>query len=286
MPQQTRRKKPHDYIPRSAGKGNVVLIGGAEDKEHNPQILTAFVELSGGKDARIALIPTASEQPDDAVERYTTAFEEIGVAWVKPVSGTTRAEVESIGSLGILRDATGIFISGGDQTRLTDIYLGTSAAACILERNRDDVVVAGTSAGAAFMASHMIAGGESGATPIKGMATINEGLGLLQNVTVDTHYGPRGRTGRLLMFHSLHPEVMAIGLDEDTAAIIDYDLVMNVIGSGAVTVVDGTSIKSDISDRKNDEPLMVSGAELHVISSHYQFDLRGRKFVPPLSSSA
>lgn len=257
-------------------------IGGAEDKESGPEILEAFVKLAGGQDARIALIPTASEDPEDAIKRYTEAFEQIGVAAVTPVTATRRTELDSDESLGILRDATGIFISGGDQGQLVDIYLNTKAADCIRERNHDDVVIAGTSAGAAFMASHMITGGESGATPIKGMAEISEGLGLLQNMIIDTHFGPRGRTGRLLMLHSLHPEVIAIGLDEDTAAIIDEDLVMNVIGSGAVTVIDGTSIKSDITERKDDEPLMISGAELHVISSRYCFDLRGRKFVPPI----
>jgi cyanophycinase len=258
-------------------------IGGAEEKDGNPEILETFVELAGGKDARIALIPTASDEPEDAVKRYTKAFEGIGVACVTPILGATHAQVESEESLQILRDATGIFISGGDQARLAEIYCGTKAAECILERNQNDVVIAGTSAGAAFMASHMIAGGESGATPIKGMADISEGLGLLQNIIIDTHYGPRGRTGRLLMLHALHSEVIALGFDEDTAAVIDHDLVMNIIGSGAVTIVDGSSIRSDINERKDDEPLMVNGVELHVVTNRYCFDLRGRKFVPPLS---
>ena len=129
---------PHDYVPRSAGKGKIMPIGGAEEKESSPEILTTFVELAGGKDARIALIPTASEEPEEAIERYTTAFEEIGVTSVNPLTGTTRAEVESYESLQILRDATGIFISGGAQMRLADIFCGTSAADCILERNRDN----------------------------------------------------------------------------------------------------------------------------------------------------
>src|SRR3712207_2633519 len=124
MPEHTQHREPHDFIPRSAGKGKLMPIGGAEEKEQNPEILEAFVELAGGKDARIALIPTASEDPDDAVERYTEAFEKIGVAKVMPLTGTTRVDVESEESLRTLRDATGIFISGGDQSTLAELYCG------------------------------------------------------------------------------------------------------------------------------------------------------------------
>lgn len=278
-----RQREPHDFIPRASGKGTIMLIGGGEEKDGNPDVLGAFVEMAGGQDARIALIPTASEEPQDAVDRYSEAFEKIGVARVTPLAGTTRAEVESDKSLQTLRDATGIFISGGDLQRLAEIYCGTQAAVCLLERNHASVVIVGTSAGAAFMASHMIEGGESGATPYAGMAEIGEGLGLLKNVIIDTHYGPHGRIGRLMMLHAMHPDVIAIGLDEDTAAVIDEELIMTVIGSGAVTIVDGTAIRSDIAERKDGEPLMVNGVELHVVTSRYCFDLRGRKFVPPLS---
>lgn len=277
-------RDPHDYIPRSSGKGIVMPIGGAEDKEHNPDVLRAFIDLAGGASACVALIPTASDDPADAVNRYTRAFDELGVAEIMPIMAKTKKQVESEATLAVLRGASGIFISGGDQATLSKIYCGTAAAGCILERNDQGVVVGGTSAGAAFMASEMIVGGESRATPLKGMMDVAPGLGLLRNIVIDTHFGERGRTGRLMALHAEHPEIIAIGLDEDTAAIIDGDMVMRVVGSGSVTVVDGTSIRSDIREIKKGQPMMTSGVEIHTITSRFTFDLRARRFLPPLPS--
>ena len=258
-----------------------MAIGGAEDKEGAEEILTTFVSLAGGQDACIALIPTASEDPMDALQRYDRYFRDLGAAEVMPILGENRHAVDREDSLALLRRATGIFITGGDQVRLMELFCGTEAGTCILERNRDGIVVGGTSAGAAFMASNMIASGESRATPIRGMTEVSEGLGLLRNVVIDTHFGERGRTGRLLEVLAGHPELIAMGLDEDTAAVIDDHLLVRVIGSGVVTVVDGSSVRSNYDLAENEQPLMVNGAEMHTIPAGFTFDLRARKFLPP-----
>lgn len=273
------------YVVRTPGRGMIVAIGGAEDKEGNRDILRAFVELAGGANARIALIPTASSDPEDAANEYTQVFRELGVDEVRVVEARTPEAADSDQAVEVLSNATGIFISGGDQNRLAEIFCGTRSHRCIIERNASGVVVGGTSAGAAIMASHMVGGGESGATPFKSMSGVEEGFGLLHNIVVDTHFGARGRTGRLMAMHAGLPELIAIGLDEDTAAVIDEDMIMQVIGSGAVTIVDGSSIRSDLDDIGDDDPIMINGIELHTVTPRYQFDLRARKFLPPLKTT-
>lgn len=270
-----------NLIVARPGRGIIMPIGGAEDKAGAEDILTTFVALAGGQDAHIALIPTASEDPMDAVARYDRLFRDLGAAEVMPILGENRHAVDREDSLALLRRATGIFISGGDQARLAELFTGTEAGACILERNREGIIVGGTSAGAAFMASHMIFSGESRATPIRGKTEVGEGLGLLRNVVVDTHFGERGRTGRLLEVLAAHPELIAMGLDEDTAAVIDEHLLIRVVGSGVVTVVDGSSVRSNYDLAEHEQPLMVNGAELHTIPADFSFDLRARKFIPP-----
>lgn len=270
-------------VSAAPGRGAIVAIGGAEDKRGDELILSTFVGMAGGEDARIAVIPAASEDAADAGERYTRLFRELGAGDVRVMEAQTREAAHREPAVAALRGATGIFMSGGDQARLADIICDTPVQDCLFERTRAGATIAGTSAGAAILASHMIAGGESGATPRKGMAEIRPGLGLLENFVVDTHFGERGRTGRLMLLQAMHPEVIALGVDEDTAAVIGHDLVMRVIGGGGVTVVDGGTIRTDVDRIREDEPAMVTGVEVHVVTSGYAFDLRACKFVPPLS---
>jgi cyanophycinase len=265
-------------------QGAVMAIGGAEDKERNADVLRTFVELAGGKGARVAVIPSASAEPDEMADTYREAFAALGVNDIRIVHISERDEADSDNVIDQLSDTTGIFMSGGDQSRLADLICGSRLAECLSTRNQDGAVLGGTSAGAAILASHMVTGGEGGSTPYKGMSDVSEGLGILNNLIVDTHFGERGRTGRLLAMHARFPEVIAIGLDEDTAAVIDADMLMTVVGSGAVTVIDGTSIRSDLELIGDEDPMMTSGIEMHTVTSRYTFDLRARKFVPPLNA--
>jgi cyanophycinase len=271
-------------LPRFQARGPVMAIGGAEEKEDDPTILEHFVRLAGGRKARLVVIPSASSDPEDAGRGYTKAFQDIGVAEVQVVAPLSKEEARDERAIDPLRRATGIFMSGGDQTRLADRLLETPLADCIRECSQAGVIVGGTSAGAAFLASHMIAGGESDATPTSGMVSSAQGLGLLPNVIVDTHFNSRGRVPRLSILTAAHPEVIAMGLDENTAALIDQNMVMRVIGAGSVTILDGSSIRSDLDQRQKDEPVMLNGIEMHVVTTRYQFDLIARKFVPPLHS--
>jgi cyanophycinase len=137
-------------------------------------------------------------------------------------------------------------------------------------------VLAGTSAGASAMASHMVAFGQSGPTPKNRMVQLSAGLGVIQNVVIDQHFEQRSRIGRLLALVAQSPALLGIGVDEDTCAVVHPDRTLHVLGKGAVTIVDGTHVKTDAHQGKGYRPLLVSGAVLHSLPSGYWFDLRGR----------
>ena len=215
------------------GDGTVIIIGGAEDKVRDRVILSRFVALAGGKDAKIAVISTASSLGPEAGARYREIFSDLGVKTIRPIHAMTRPQANDEAAALALRDTTGIFMTGGNQLRLSSTIGGTNLANAVLERFRDGAVVAGTSAGASAMSSHMIAFGSSGATPKHRMATIAAGLGVLPGVIVDQHFQQRNRLGRLLSLIALNPSLLGLGVDEDTAGVVGPDHVMEVIGRGS-----------------------------------------------------
>jgi cyanophycinase len=257
--------------------GTVIVIGGAEDKMRDRVILARFVALAGGRDAKIAVIATASSLGMEAGERYKTIFTELGAAEVLPLNAVTRTQANDEHVARIIRDSTGIFLTGGNQLRLSSTIGGTRLADAILERFRHGAVIAGTSAGASAMSSHMIAFGASGATPKHRMAQIAAGLGVLPGVIVDQHFQQRNRLGRLLSLIAQNPILLGLGVDEDTAGVVGPDHVMEVIGRGSITVVDGAGSETDAWEIHGHRPLMISGVVLHSLPAGYRFDLRRRQ---------
>ena len=256
--------------------GTVIVIGGAEDKVRDRVILGRFVALAGGRDAKIAVIATASSLGLEAGVRYKSIFTELGAAEVLPLNAVTRAQANDEHIARILRDSTGIFMTGGNQLRLSSMLGGTRLADAITMRFTAGAVVAGTSAGASAVSSHMIAFGASGATPKHRMAQIAAGLGLLPGVIVDQHFQQRNRLGRLLSLIAQNPSLLGLGVDEDTAGVVGPDQVMEVIGRGSITVVDGSASETDAWEIRGHRPLMISGVVLHSLPSGYRFDLRRR----------
>jgi cyanophycinase len=257
-------------------EGTVMIIGGAEDKVRDRVILNRFVSLAGGTDATIAVISTASSLGAEAGERYKQVFGDLGVHRVRPLHAITRPQANDETTALIIREATGIFLTGGNQLRLSSTIGGTRLADAILERFRHGAVVAGTSAGASAMSSHMIAFGASGATPKHRRAQISAGLGLLPGVIVDQHFQQRNRLGRLLSVIAQNPSLLGLGVDEDTAGVVGTDHILEVIGRGSITVVDGSASETDAWEIKGHRPLMISGVVLHSLPSGYRFDLRRR----------
>jgi cyanophycinase len=188
----------------------------------------------------------------------------------------TRSQANDEGYVRQVRDATGVFLTGGNQLKLASQVGGTRLADAMLERFRHGAVMAGTSAGASAMSSHMIAFGASGATPKHRMAQIAAGLGMLPGVIVDQHFQQRNRLGRLLSLIAQNPSLLGLGVDEDTAGVVGPDGVMEVIGRGSITVVDGSGSETDAWEVRGHKPLMISGVVLHSLPSGYRFDLRRR----------
>ncbi|MEM9057675.1 MAG: cyanophycinase, partial [Pseudomonadota bacterium] len=251
---------------RGVTRGYVIPIGGAENKTDAPVILERFVALCGGNDARLAVIPTASRL-DDTGPSYVDLFRSLGARSVSNLPITRRRDCEREDYLDALEQVDGVFITGGNQLRLSTRLGGTPVATSLRRLNAAGVHVAGTSAGAAIMPEHMIAGGRAGSTPRENGVTLAPGLGLTNALVIDQHFRQRDRLGRLLSAVSYNPFVSGIGVDEDTAAFIDPDGVFEVVGSGAVTVVDPGSLRSSSMDvAEEGAPVSLIGLTLHVLA--------------------
>jgi cyanophycinase len=247
-------------------------------------ILQRFVTLAGGRRARVAVISTASVFGHEAGERYRQVFTELGAASVSPLHAATRAEANDEAVVAAIRESSGIFLTGGNQLKLASIVGGTRVAQAILDAFRAGAVVAGTSAGASAMSSHMVAFGASGSTPKQRMAQIAVGLGVLPGVIVDQHFQQRNRLGRLLSLVAQNPSLVGLGVDEDPAGVVGPDHVMEVIGRGSVTVVDGSASETDAWEVGGHRPVMISNVVLHSLPAGYRFDLvlRHRVVTPAL----
>lgn len=270
---------------RRVTQGPVMPIGGGEEREHHDdkEVLRRFVELAGGKAAKIVVIPTASEIPEEIAPEYIEVFNALGARSVAVLEVKAREDANGNASLELLEGASGIFITGGAQSRLVSLLAGTLTMECIRTRNADGVVVAGTSAGASILASHLMVGGtglagKSGsAAARKGMVELAAGFGLLQDIIVDQHFSERGRMGRLLSIYAANPGLLSVGLDEDTAVVIDREGMLEVMGSGMVTIVNGRNASSDYYEREIGEVLTVVNSHLFVLGPGRRFNLDTRQ---------
>jgi cyanophycinase len=267
---------------RRVSQGPVMPIGGAEETEPGGEILERFVALAGGKRARIAIIPTASEEQEKSGEGYASLFQKLGAKKADWIRVEHRTDANTQENMDVLLQASGIFITGGDQARLVEFLAGTKVMECIRLRNADGVIVAGTSAGASILPAQMMAGGtglagdSNGNSARKMMVDVVAGFGLLQDMIVDQHFSQRGRLGRLLSVFAGNPGLLGIGLDEDTAVLIDREGTMEALGSNMVTIVDGRNTMSDYFERESGEILTITQSSLHVMARGRCFDLNER----------
>lgn len=257
-------------------RGFIIPIGGAEGRRRKSSILNRFVELCGGEAARIMVIPTASLL-DETGPQYKELFESMGAnSMCVPVE--KRDDCFEDETLRILQAATGIFITGGNQLRLSTILGGTPVARGIRKLNSQGIHVAGTSAGAAIVSEHMIAGGRSGSSPRESGVELAPGLGLTNRVIIDQHFNQRQRMGRLLAALSFNPFACGLGIDENTAGFIGPDGSMEVVGKGTVTVVDPEDLRhSSMSYVRRAEAVTLIGLKLHVLAAGSHFNIETRK---------
>ncbi len=264
-------------IPDGAQRGWIIPIGGAEEKEDRPDILSRFVALCGGSEANIVVIPSASKLRDTG-PRYVSLFKGLGAGEVESLDFDTRRDAEEPRRLARLEQANGIFITGGNQLRITTLLGGTPVSRLIRSLNAGGVHVAGTSAGAAVLSEHMIAFGEEGGSPRAGSVRLAPGLGLTNRFIIDQHFRQRDRLGRLTTALAFNPFAIGIGLDEDTAAFIGPDNEVEVLGSGGVTVVDAHGLQFSSMDQVAEgEPVCVLGLAVHVLTAGATFNLHTRR---------
>lgn len=259
--------------------GPILAIGGAEDKFRDRLILRRFVELAGGSASRIVIIPTASGLRD-AGQRYQTIFTEFGAKRADVLQVRTREDANDHEMASIVRDSTGVFMTGGNQVRIAAILGGSQVARAIADIHAGGALVAGTSAGASVMTSIMVAGGERGRTPRANMARMAPGLGLIDSVVIDQHFRERDRVARLVTMVSYNPALLGLGIDEDTAALIRADGCMEILGAGTVVVVDGSQMTSNVHSRRGGTPLDITNAIIHFLTSGSKFDTVERRAYP------
>jgi len=263
-------------VPEGATRGWIIPIGGAENKENDRHILERFVRCSGGRDADIVVIPTASRLHETG-HRYEKLFKDIGAARVDVMDFDTRRDSQEPGRLQRLEQASGIFFTGGNQLRLTTLLGGTPVAKLVRLRNASGVTVGGTSAGASILSEHMIAFGDEGSSVISGSVRLAPGLGLTNRFIIDQHFRQRDRLGRLLTALAYNPFAVGIGLDEDTAAFIGPDETVEVEGSGGVTIVDAADVSYSSMDSVTEgQPVCMLGLRLHVLVAGATFNLHTR----------
>ena len=263
--------------PEGEQRGWIVPIGGAEDKEANPKVLKRFVDLCGGADARIVVIPTASKLIETGTQ-YARLFPELGAGDVTVLDFDTRRDAREENRLQKIEDATGVFFTGGNQLRLSTLLGGTPVAKLVRSLNARGVHVGGTSAGASILSEHMIAFGKEGSSPTAGSVRLAPGLGLTNRFIIDQHFRQRDRLGRLVAALAYNPFAIGIGLDEDTAAFIGPDDTLEVEGSGSVTIVDAADLSFSSMDRAGeDDPVCLLGLRVHILVAGATFNLHTRQ---------
>ncbi|MGI9203678.1 MAG: cyanophycinase [Woeseiaceae bacterium] len=267
---------PSNHSPNT-DRGYIIPIGGAEEKFHNTEILDRFIDVCGGRSARVAIIPTASEL-EDTGRNYEKLFRKIGIKHAKVLHILTRDDCHQVEFTDYIEKSDGVFMTGGNQLRLSTTLGGTPVAQSIRRSNARGLHVAGTSAGAAFMPEHMIAGGAEGSTPSPDMVTLAPGLGLTNNFVIDQHFRQRDRLGRLLTALAYNPFAVGIGLDEDTAAFIRPGDDLEVVGSGGITIIDPSKLSYSSMDRaRRGEPVSLIDVKLHILISGGRFDIETRQ---------
>lgn len=258
-----------------AGEGPLIIIGGHEDKEGERTILKEVTRALGGRKLVVATV--AAHRPDGYFERYRAAFADLGVDDIVELYLNDRAETAKPGILEKFDGAGGVFFSGGDQLRISSQIGDSPIEQKIRDVRANGGVIAGTSAGASVMSDTMLVSGSSEESYRMGDLNMAPGLGLIRDVIIDQHFAERGRIGRLLGAVAHSPRVLGIGIDEDTAIVVEGDR-FRVIGSSAVYVLDGESVtQSNISEGRPDAPLSMYDVRLHLLAAGDSFDLATRR---------
>lgn len=261
--------------------GHLVIIGGGEDRKRDMEILSRFVELAGGQDADIVVITAASTVADEMWSIYDEVFRALGVARRSHLLIESRQDANSEEFVRQVDDATGIFMTGGDQKRLLALIGGSALdAAMHVALKVRGVTIGGTSAGASAMSGHMLAQGRAEPLPEKGSVSLGAGLGFLHRVVIDQHFSERQRLSRLLTVVAQNPYLQGIGIDEDTALVVAIGVGIEVLGHGAVTIVDGRTMITNVADIKDRATPELIDVRLHLLPAGSSYQLPAAQAEP------
>ncbi|HZM67321.1 MAG TPA: cyanophycinase [Nakamurella sp.] len=261
------------------GTGIVMPIGGAEDKIGRMTILREVVRLAGGPNASLVVLSTASSLGDEITHAYLQLFGSLGIRDVIGIRPESRAQAADAELVAAVDRSSAIFMTGGNQVKVATLVVGTPLGKAIVAAHRRGALVAGTSAGASICSTHMVSFGSGGSTPKFRIGQVSEGLGLLDGMIIDQHFTQRNRFGRLLALVAGNPAQLGVGIDEDTAAIVRSDGLLEVKGRGVVTIVDGADVVTTAYTATGTQPLMMSGIRLHSLPRGAIFDLTARALV-------
>ncbi|MES2745255.1 MAG: cyanophycinase, partial [Bdellovibrionota bacterium] len=259
--------------------GKLIIIGGAEDKKGSMIILKEFVSLAGGSNARILIMTAATEHAAEVGGDYTRIFRELTgpEAQIETLDIETRVDANKPEFQKQIENATGVFFTGGDQYRITRLLGGTKIDTALHSYFHKGLILAGTSAGASMMSSIMIINGPAETTAKVGMTNLGAGMEFLPGVIIDQHFAQRGRINRLLAAIAQYPHHLGIGIDENTALIVEGHC-FRTIGEGSVTILDAGDFGQGMSLREGGtENLAICDIRLHLLSSGHSFDLRQRR---------
>lgn len=256
-------------------KGKLVIIGGREDKSGRMEILNEVARL--GNYGKLVVASIASEMPKDLWDDYRAVFKKLGIKKFDHLFIDRPEEARSEKATKVLDDASIVFFTGGDQLKITTKIGGTAVADRLFQIYRDGGVIAGTSAGASMMGETMLVGGENQESHKVGNWMMAPGLGLMKETIIDQHFAQRGRIGRLLGAVALNPGILGIGIDEDTAIILEGSS-FRVCGSNAVYVIDGRGVSyTNISEAEADRTMSMHDVRLHILSTGEDYDLVTRR---------
>jgi cyanophycinase len=251
--------------PAEPRTGHLVIVGGGEDRTKDMRVLRRFVQLTHVESPKVVVLTAASREQALVAEVYQAAFGLLG-AQPSVFAMHTRKDAADPAVIEALQQADGVFMTGGDQRKLLAIIGGTRTSAAMHHAYRErGACIGGTSAGASAMSEHMLAEGWVDPHPAKGAVDLAAGLGFLPRAIVDQHFSERQRLGRLLTVVAQNPYLLGVGIDEDTALIIERGQGLEVVGQGAVTLVDGREMQSDFLDVYDRDLIEMHNVGLHLL---------------------
>ncbi|MDS0528284.1 cyanophycinase [Clostridium sp. SHJSY1] len=254
--------------------GNLIIIGGAEDKEGRKEILKKVCNCLDKNKDMLLVTTVATEYPKEAANKYKKVFSELGVKNIKILDISNREDAFNTENIDLIKKSSLIFFTGGDQLRITSLIGGSPTYDFLKQAGKQGKYIVGTSAGASVMSDIMIVEGTDEDSPRKCTLKMSPGMGFIENVIIDQHFAQRGRIGRLLTGIAQNPQILGIGIDENTAIIVNSNGMLQVEGEGAVYFVDGSEMSyTNVSEQNSEENLSMYNVKLHVLKQGDKFNL-------------